>query len=152
LIKQENESMSQVLLVGIDASECGDRALEYAAEWAEAWKLQLIVAHVIEWSKYSFNTPQENEERHKRREAELERAHAEIVGPVVDRLRERGIYARGIIRHGHAADTLSEIADEMGVTNIVVGKTGSSRIRAQLFGSVAGSLVQIARQPVTVVP
>ena len=144
--------MSQVLLVGVDSSACGNRALEYAAEWAEAWKLQMIVAHVIEWSKYSFNTPQENDERHKRREAELERAHAEIVGPVVDGLRERGIYARGIIRHGHAAETLADIADEMGVTNIVVGRKGSSRIKAQLFGSMAGSLVQIAKQPVTVVP
>lgn len=131
--------MSQVLLVGLDSSNCGNRALEYAAEWAEAWKLQLIVAHVIEWSKYSFNTPQENAERHKRREAELDRAHVEIIDPVVAKLRERGIYARGIIRHGHAAETLSQLADELGATNIVVGRKGSSGLKAQLFGGVARS-------------
>ena len=144
--------MSKVLLVGIDCSTCSERALEYAAEWAETAKLELIVAHVIQWSPFSFNTPQENEVRHKRREAELERAHKEIVDPVVNSLRDRGILARGAIRHGHPAETLCDVAEELDATNIIVGKTGSSRIRAQLFGSVANSLVQISKQPVTVVP
>ena len=103
-------------------------------------------------SPFSFQTPQENEERHKRREAELEQAHREIVDPEVDRLRERGLKVRGVIRHGHPAETLCEVAAESGAAHIVVGKTGSSRIRAQLFGSVAHSLVQISKQPVTVVP
>jgi nucleotide-binding universal stress UspA family protein len=144
--------MSDVLLVGIDCSACSDRALEYAAKWAESAKLQLIVAHVIQWSPFSFNTAQENEERHKRREAELDRAHQEIVDPVVNSLRERGIAVRGAIRHGHPAETLCDVAAEFGATNIIVGKTGASRIRAQLFGSVAHALVQISKQPVTVVP
>lgn len=144
--------MSKALLVGIDCSECSERALKYAAEWAESSQLQLIVAHVIEWSPYSFTTPQENEERHKRREAELDRAHREIVDPVVAALRERGVNVRGVIRHGHAAETLCAVAEECDVSHIVVGKTGSSRIRAQLFGSVANSLIQISKQPVTVVP
>jgi len=144
--------MSKMLLVGFDCSECSNRALEYAADRAEVSKAHLIVAHVIDWSPYTFNTPQENEERHKRREDELDRVHKEIVDPVVSALRERGIYARGVIRHGHPAETLSAVAKELGVTSIIIGKTGSSRIKTQLFGSVANTLVQISEQPVTVVP
>jgi nucleotide-binding universal stress UspA family protein len=144
--------MSKVLLVGIDGSDCGQRALDYASEWAAAAGHQLIVAHVIEWSPFTFNTPQENAERHKRREAEQERAHKGIIDPVVDALRERGIEARGVIRHGHAAETLGLLADEFGVDNIIIGKVGTSRIRAQLFGSVAISMVQVSPKPVTVVP
>ena len=144
--------MSRVLLVGVDFSECSDRALEYAANRAEASKGQLIVTHVIEWSPFSFNTPQENEQRHKRREEELERAHKELVDPLVTRLRERGIFARGVIRHGHPAQTLSAVGDEFGATNIIIGKTGSSRIKAQLFGSVANTLIQLSKLPITVVP
>jgi nucleotide-binding universal stress UspA family protein len=144
--------MSEVLLVGIDCSDCSERALRYAAEWAETAGRQMIVAHVIQWSPFSFTTPQENEERHKRREAELERAHGEIIDPIVNSLRERGINARGVIRHGHPAETLCAVAEEFGATHIVIGKTGSSRIRAQLFGSVANSLVQISKRPITVVP
>ena len=144
--------MSMVLLVGIDCSECSERALRYAADWAESAGARLYVAHVIQWSPFSFTTAQENEERHQRREKELDRAHREVVDPVVLEMRERGIDAEGIIRHGHPAETLCDVADEHGVTHIIVGKTGSSRIRAQLFGSVANSLIQISRQPVTVVP
>lgn len=144
--------MSKVLLVGVDCSECSNRALEYAARRAETGKSQLIVVHVIDWSPFTFNTPKENEERHKRREAELDRAHNEIVDPVVSDLREQGIYARGVIRHGHPAETINAVAQEFGATNIIIGKTGSSRLKSQLFGSVANTLVQISDLPVTVVP
>jgi len=144
--------MSKVLLVGVDCSKCSNRALEYAAERAELAKVQLIVTHVIDWSPFSFNTPQENEQRHKRREDELQRAHTEIVDPIVDRLRAKGIFARGVIRHGHPAETLNGVAEEFGATHIIIGKTGSSRIKSQLFGSVANTLVQISKIPVTVVP
>lgn len=144
--------MSQVLLVGIDCSDCSERALEYAANWAAAGDLRVIIAHVIEWSPFSFNTPQENAERHKRREAELERAHREIVDPVVQELASRDISVVGVIRHGHPAETLVELARELDATNIVIGKTGSSRMRTQLFGSVANSLLQVSKVPVTVVP
>jgi nucleotide-binding universal stress UspA family protein len=144
--------MSKVYLVGIDCSECSTRALEYAARLADKSKLQLIVVHVIDWSPFTFNTPKENEVRHQRREAELERAHEEIVDPVVSKLRDQGIYARGVIRHGHPAETISSVAREFGATNIIIGKTGSSRLKTQIFGSVANTLVQISEVPVTVVP
>jgi nucleotide-binding universal stress UspA family protein len=144
--------MSEVLLVGIDCSNCSNRALQYAADWAQVLKSQLIVVHVIDWSPYSFNTAQENEERHKRREAELQRAHQEIVDPIVSELREKNVFARGVIRHGHPAETIQMVAEEFGATNIIIGKTGSSRIKSQLFGSVANTLVQISKIPVTVVP
>jgi nucleotide-binding universal stress UspA family protein len=144
--------MSKILMVGTDCSECSERAIEYAAEWAGSAQLRLVVVHVIEWSPYSFTTAQENEERHMRREAELDRAHKEIVDPVVERLGKRGLDVTGIVRHGHAAATLCAVAEECGATHIVIGRTGASRIRAQLFGSVANSLIQISTHPVTVVP
>jgi len=144
--------MSLVFLVGVDCSTCGGRALEYAADRAAIKGARLIVAHVIEWSPYSFSTPQENEERHKRREEEIQRAHEQIIGPIVAAFRERGLDAQGVVRHGHAAQTLLDLAQEYEVTNIVIGRTGTSRLKAQLFGSVASTLVQIADRPVTVVP
>jgi len=144
--------MDLVFLVGVDCSSCGSRALEYAAERASVKGATLIVAHVIEWSPYSFSTPQENEERHKRREEEIERAHNEILDPIVAKYQEQGIKVKSVIRHGHVADTLLDIAKEHEVTNIIVGRQGSSRLKAQIFGSVASTLAQIADRPVTVVP
>jgi nucleotide-binding universal stress UspA family protein len=94
----------------------------------------------------------ENEVRHKRREAELAKAHAEIVDPVVSELRAQGIDAQGLIRHGHPAETLNQLASEVGATNVIVGRKGASSIKTHLFGSVPSMLVQIAEQAVTVVP
>lgn len=144
--------MSLVFLVGVDCSDCSNRALEYAAERAAVKGARLVIAHVIEWSPFTFSTPQENEERHKRREEELERAHSEIVDPLVARFREQGLEVEGMVRHGHAAETLMQIANEIDATNIVIGRKGGSRLKAQLFGSVASALAQISDRPVTVVP
>ena len=144
--------MTPVFLVGVDCSECSERALEYAANRARAHNARLLVAHVIEWSQFTFSTPQENEERHKRREEELQRAHAEVVDPIVEKLCASGVKAEALVRHGHVADTLNRLAGEEGATNIIVGRHGSSRLKAQVFGSVASSIVQIADCPVTVVP
>jgi nucleotide-binding universal stress UspA family protein len=144
--------MSLVFLVGVDCSDCGSRALEYAAERALRSGGRLLIAHVIEWSPFQFSTPQENERRHQRREEELARAHAEVVDPIVESMRARGIDTEGLARHGHVAETLDALAHELNVTNIVIGRHGSSRFRAQVFGSVASTLVQIADCPVTVVP
>jgi len=144
--------MSQVLLVGTDCSNCSNRALDYAKTWAKTSGLRLYVAHVIEWSPFSFNTPQELEQRHKRREDELDRAHAQVIDPIIEELKAEGIDAQGVIRHGHPAETLNELANELGATNIIIGRRGQSAIKAKLFGSATSTLVQIADHPVTVVP
>jgi nucleotide-binding universal stress UspA family protein len=144
--------MTQLILVGLDSSECCQRSIEFVAAWAKSANAKLILLHVIEWSPYSFNTPSENEVRHKRREEELAKAHADLIDPLVADLRARGLEVEGMVRHGHAAQTLSEVAEEKGASNIVVGRTGSSRMKAQLFGSIPSTLVQIATVAVTVVP
>jgi nucleotide-binding universal stress UspA family protein len=141
-----------VYLVGIDGSNCSGRALEYARQRAKADDGKLLILHVIEWSPYSFSTPQENAERHKRREEELARAHGEVVGPILSRVHAEGIEAEGLVRHGKAADTLARIGEKHGATCIIVGRKGASKLKAKIFGSIASSLVQIADRPVCVVP
>ena len=144
--------MSSVLMVGVDCSECGDRAIEYAAKHAKNSNARLYVAHVIEWSRFTFSTVEENAERHKRREEEIQRAHSEILDPIVDRLKSEGLDVEGLVRHGHVADTLNTLAMENGVTNIILGRQGTSMLKAHVFGSVGSRLVQVAECAVTVVP
>ncbi len=144
--------MTQVLLVGTDCSECSHRAVDYAVKWARLANLHLYVVHVIQWSPFTFNTPQELEERHMRREEELARAHSQIIDPIVADLRSKGVDAEGVVRHGHPAETLSALANELDATNIIIGRKGESLIKTKLFGSVASTLVQISDNPVTVVP
>ena len=144
--------MSSVLMVGIDCSECGERAVEYAIEQARNSNARLYIAHVIEWSRFTFSTVEENAQRHKRREEELNRAHSEIIDPIVTRLKDAGLDVEGLVRHGHVADTLNTLARENGVTNIILGRQGTSLLKAHVFGSVGSHLVQTAECAVTVVP
>jgi nucleotide-binding universal stress UspA family protein len=144
--------MNPVLLVGIDCSECGDRAVEYAIQQARLTQARLIIAHIIEWSQFSFSTVEENAQRHKRREEEIRRAHAEIIDPIVEKLTAEGLEVEGMVRHGHVADTLDRLARKHGVTNIILGRNGESRFKKKMFGSVGSHLVQAAECAVTVVP
>jgi nucleotide-binding universal stress UspA family protein len=144
--------MTNTLLVGIDGSEGGKRAADFAAVRAKAAGARVIVAYVIEWSQYSFSTPEENEVRHKRREEEIERAHAHVLDPVVAAMKSSGIEAESIVRHGHPAQVMCGLAKETGAVQIFIGRRGHSKLELLLFGSVAGTLVQISPVPVTVVP
>ena len=144
--------MTNTLLVGIDGSDGGRRAADFAATRAKAAGARVIVAYVIEWSQYSFNTPEENEMRHKRREEEIGRAQAQVLDPVVAALKSSGIEAESIVRHGHPAQGLCSLAVETGAVQIFIGRRCLSRLEVLLFGSVAGTLVQMSPVPVTVVP
>jgi nucleotide-binding universal stress UspA family protein len=144
--------MSQLIVVGIDSSACCERSVEYAAEWAKSAGAKLLLVHVIEWSPFSFSTAMENEVRHKRREEELARARAQLIEPVLADLKARGLDVDGVVLHGHPAQSLAEVAEEKGASNIVVGRKGTSRLKAQLFGSVPSTLVQASSVAVTVVP
>ncbi len=144
--------MSNAVLVAVDGSDGGTRALRYASERAKLNGAKLIVAYVIEWSPYSFNTPEENAERHMRREQEIERAEASVVEPAAAFLKAEDIEHETVVTHGPPAETLLKLAEKHAVQQILVGRRGQSAIKNLLFGSVAGNLIQTSPVPVVVVP
>lgn len=144
--------MDNSVLIAVDGSEGGGRALSYAVERAKLGGAKLIVTYVIEWSPYTFNTPEENAERHGRREQEITRATESVVNPAVAFIEGQGIECDAIVTHGAPAETLIKIANKHGVQQIVIGRRGQSGIKNLLFGSVAGNLVQTSPVPVVVVP
>lgn len=144
--------MTNRFVVGFDGSGPSTRALDFAVERAQAQGASLIVAHVLEWSPYSFLTPNEIEERHVRRKQELARAETAILTPAVTALQARGIEVETILRYGHIAETLCSIATEMSAHQIFIGREGSGSFASRFFGSVAASLAQASPVPVTIVP
>ncbi len=146
----ENED-KDILIVGYDGTASAKRAVQHAANMAKTGGGTVHLVHVLEWSHYSFLTPEELSERHKRREEELTRAKA-IVQPIVDDLKAKSIDADCEIRHGHAGELLCEIAEDKKARQIIIGRTGSTSIAARLMGSLALTLVQASPVPVTVVP
>lgn len=73
--------MASKIVVGYDGSEAAERALDFAMSRADLSGNSLVIAHVLEWSPYSFLTPSEVEERHRRRTEEMQRAETAILAP-----------------------------------------------------------------------
>ncbi len=144
--------MSNRYVVAYDGSASARRAVDYAVERAKQSGAAIVLAHVLEWSPYSFLTPEELEERHKRRREEMERARTAVVGPLLEQLAKSKLEVTVEIRYGNITETLIALAKEVDAAQIMIGRTGQSTTIARLFGSVAGSLAQISPVPVTIVP
>ncbi|MBL4757965.1 MAG: universal stress protein [Rhizobiales bacterium] len=143
--------MTDVNIVGFDGSGHSGRAVDYARDRAKNSGAHLHLVLVLEWSPYSFHTPEELAERHKRREQELERAY-KVVQPVTDDLNKAGVTATCEVRHGHVADILCEIASEKSANQIVIGRTGDSALAQRILGGLVLTLAQMAPVPLTIVP
>ncbi|OAN73405.1 universal stress protein [Sulfitobacter sp. EhC04] len=141
------------IVVGLDGSEAGQRALAFAKSRAEMiGDCSITICYVIEWSPFSFQTPEENEQRHKRREEELKLAHERVIDPAVAQAKADGFDVTGVVKHGDAADILEDIAKSEGASQIVVGRVGARGLKERLFGGVTGRLVASASVPVTIIP
>ncbi len=144
--------MTDTILIGIDGSKAGEHAVNFAVSQAKSADTSLVLAYVVEWSPYTFNTPEENEQRHLRRKEEIKTAQERVLDPILQSLESQGVKTLGVVRHGQVADVLLQIAKAHGAGQIVVGRIGHSGITSLLFGSVATKLIQLAHVPVTIVP
>jgi len=80
----KNKMSKTTIIVGLDGSDAGKRALDFAKTRAKLiGDCRIMLVYVIEWSPFSFQTAEENEKRHARREEELNLAHERVVGPAV---------------------------------------------------------------------
>jgi nucleotide-binding universal stress UspA family protein len=144
--------VSSKIVIGLDGSASGERAVAYAKKMANLiGACELVLAHVIEWSPYTFQTPEENEMRHKRREEELAQATSRIIDPAVAAFKKEGFTARGVVRHGDVADLLNKVAEAEGADQIIVARASEAGLVQRIFGSSTVSLVTPACVPVTVV-
>jgi nucleotide-binding universal stress UspA family protein len=142
------------VLVGVDRSDASRRAVNFAASMCRTLDRNLVIAHVIPWSPYSFNTPTENEERPVRKAAELKAASEQVVEPLAELARQtEGVTLDVVLKHGQPVDTLLDIVeDRPAITHIVLGRTGDSVLRQAVSGGLPIRLIHHTRVPVTVVP
>lgn len=140
-------------VVGIDGSDAGARALAFAKERARAADdCTIALCYVIEWSPFSFQTPEENEQRHRRREEEISMAHDRVLDPALKKAQEEGFDAIGIVKHGDVSEILDDLAKEHSAAQIIVGRVGARGLKERVFGGVTGRLVASASVPVTIIP
>jgi nucleotide-binding universal stress UspA family protein len=144
--------MTVKIVIGLDGTDTGERALAFATDLASKMEgCALLAVYVIEWSPFTFQTAEENATRHKRREEEIALATSRIVEPAVKALNDAGFEASGMVRHGDVAETLNRITVEQGGSQIIVGRASSDGFTKRIFGSSTQNLVMHADVPVTVV-
>jgi nucleotide-binding universal stress UspA family protein len=145
--------MSATIIVGMDGSEAGNRALSYAKRLATliGSECELQIVCVVEWSPYTFQTPEENSLRKKQKQVETQNAQERVIDPALASLQEAGIKASGTVKFGKAAAILNNIAVENNAEQIVVARSTEQGLSARVFGSVTANLVMSANVPVTVV-
>ena len=138
--------MLKTIVVGYDETEPAKRALDRAAELAEAFHAKLIVTSVAPvmvsvGRGMGAIDPTDSPAEHL---AELEHARQHLQGLNVEAEFQPAI--------GEPAETIVLLADERAADMIVVGARGAGGFRWLRMGSVASQLTHHAHRPVVVVP
>ncbi len=142
----------ETFVVALDSDANGRRVLDYAIRRAKIDGARLVILHVLEWSPYSFLTPEEVEERHAQRQRELSRAREAITDPAVRRAEDAGVGAEGELQYGNPVRILAKAAEAHRASLVFVGRSGSDSLGARIFGSVPLGLAQLCTIPLVLVP
>jgi nucleotide-binding universal stress UspA family protein len=135
------------ILVGIDSSKSGQRALRHAVDLAAALNARLTILTVVAplpGSVYRSGVDTgELASAADREAADLLRAATAIVPETVS--------VRSRLRHGHAAAEIVAEANEGDHDLLVLGSRGRGRLVSNLLGSVAGSVHYHLHMPLLVI-
>ncbi|WP_428644656.1 universal stress protein [Roseibium sp.] len=172
--------MSRKILVAIDGSDAGNRALAFAVEYCSKVGGDLTIMHVLMHGKPAeelerlavtehlvketasrilpdeLNLPPSLADVLAHPEADMARAVAEIGDYLVQSARleaeEAGAQnVRTRIERGDYADAILDVASDIGVDLLVMGRRGLGRIGSLFLGSVSNKVLQHAQCTVTVV-
>ena len=137
--------MFKKILIAVDGSKGSERVMPLAVKMARSNGAELVLAHVDEQTLGkgggSINVLDDDLQTQLRSRAQ--------------ELSDEGVATAFEVRSvilGGPAHVLVEIADDVGADLIVAGSRGHSPIGGLLLGSVAHRLLQVAHQPVLVVP
>lgn len=134
--------MKEMILVPTDFSEVCFNAITHAVEMAKYLKFQVAVLHVIN---------KESVSQLKKEKLGVD-AVDEKLKETADRIREAyGFDIRVISREGSIYSTISEVAQEIGASLIVLGTHGKVGIQQHLTGSFALKVILSAFAPVIVI-
>ncbi|HSM66417.1 MAG TPA: universal stress protein [Ilumatobacteraceae bacterium] len=124
------------IVVGLDGSEGAARALDWAADLAEATGARLVAVHapIVGANNATVNAART--------------ALDQWCAPLV----EREVPHEVRVEPGDARTTLERVADESDASLVVVGTRGLGAIRGLLLGSVAGYIARYSERPIAIVP
>jgi nucleotide-binding universal stress UspA family protein len=139
--------MFKRILFAHNATPAAERALIYLEHLARVEEAEVIVLHVYESPNRYVAT-----QGYQHLIESLESVAREVVDDTVEYLRGIGIEVSGRIETGDPAPAILEIAREEGVSLIVLGTRGPSKVSDILLGDVSTEVLRGASCPVFLVP
>ena len=138
------------ILVGYDASESARRAVEAAAQLAQAGHGRIRLTYVLWPVLPVLNDPTGIASAQLR---ETMRASAEdFLAEQAERLEAKGIRAVVQIVFGQPSEQLAELAKAKECQLVAIGRRGHGAFAHMLLGSVVRRLLHLCPKPVLVVP
>ena len=136
----------QKLLVPVDGSEGADKAARFAAQQARLGDAEITLLHVTDPSapgaaRFFENVPGATDEHARVAQAALERAKAVMAGVDVK---------AHLVEAGAPAERILSVAEQLGITHIIMGSRGLSPLKELMLGSVSHRVVRDAHCPVTI--
>jgi nucleotide-binding universal stress UspA family protein len=118
------------ILVAIDGSPNSEKALAAAVDLAGHYQADLTALSVAELPAVVAMVDEVDETRHR-----ADEYFRKIGEAAVQYARSRNVSLRSVVVRGHAADEIIRFAETEGVTLIVLGRQGHSRIARFFLGS-----------------
>ncbi|HET9075841.1 MAG TPA: universal stress protein [Acidimicrobiales bacterium] len=136
---------ADTIVVGVDASECSDAALDWAAGEARRSGRRLLVVTAWHWSSSVMRSSMSllgHDDPYT--------AGRHVLEQSARRARAAGVPVLTWLVEGSPAHALAEISS--GAAMLVVGSHGRSPVRRSLLGSVSKGSLSQARCPVVIIP
>jgi nucleotide-binding universal stress UspA family protein len=135
------------VMVCTDGSECGDKAVQFAARLASNYRVDLTLLHVIEETTIHAELPDNVGFEPKKEEAKVILSRAKKLADEIS----NEVTCHEQIACGPVSSEIVRIAEVEGFDGIIVGTRGLRGLKRMLLGSVAVDVIQHAHCPVTVV-
>lgn len=136
--------MYRTILFPTDGSAGAERALGHALGLAAAEGAELHVLHVVEVVAPAASL-------HELLVARLTERARDLLAPVVERARERGVAVTTAVREGNPGTAIVDYAEAEDVDLIVMPTHGRTGLERAVLGSVTDEVIRTGTVPVLVV-
>jgi nucleotide-binding universal stress UspA family protein len=137
------------VIVAVDGSDHGAKALQWAIEFATRFQVPLTTINVV---VPPYVPPEPYATGSAALEEAVRRFGEEVARSAAQKASAAGLTASWRVETGSPSETIVEAAQAEKADLIVIGSRGQGAIRRVLLGSVSNRLVHLSQIPVVVVP
>lgn len=134
------ERLFSKVLYPTDWSRCAQSTLDYVKKLKEAGLEEVVVCHVMSEKLKGLVSKDQFEEFREEDRVKLTSVKKDLQG--------LGLGVKTYLTIGKAAEDILKIADDEGVSLIVMGTTGKGAFKGMFLGSVSHKILELSKQPI----